>query len=334
MAKTPTDKTIVALYDRSDDADRAVEDLTRAGVPRDDISIVGANTGEAHRGQSTNTDVDADRSTGSGTVVGATLGGVGGAMVAMAALTIPGVGPVLAVGPIAAGLLGAGAGAVAGGLIGSLTGLGVPEADAHAYTQGVERGGTLLFINTTHTDADRVSAVLAQHPPADVRTRGDTDGGKDAVAGRGADWRTAGWAPFEQSAGPMEVLAPQEQAQHGGGDPSRGAHPVAHAGEGRGADWQTVGQAPFDESGPVTVDGKPVDAGERATSDPTAAKGGQSGSQTAGTQTAGSGRTPDDTDVGQPGTSPGTRGAATAFGGIEREKPRTQTPTKPEVKSS
>lgn len=302
--------TIVALYDRSDGARRAVEDLTRAGVPRDDISVVGANIGGGQRRQPPDAGIDADRNTGSGTVVGAALGGVGGAMIATAALTIPGLGPVIAVGPIAAGLLGAGAGAVAGGFVGALAGMGVPEADVHAYAQGVERGGTLLMVRTGHVDVDRIRAVLAQHPPIDVRTRGEAGGDagrdKDALAGRGADWRTSDWAPFDQSAGPMEVLAPQEEAEYGGGDPSLGAHRVAHAGEGRGADWQTVGQAPFDEStGPVTASGKPRDAGERS-----------------------------DTEVGQPGTSPGTRGAATAFGGIEREKARTKTATpEPQTKT-
>ncbi|HYH39823.1 MAG TPA: hypothetical protein VD860_16500 [Azospirillum sp.] len=273
-------KTIVALYDRAGDAKRAVDDLTGAGVPRDAISLVASHPAERDGGSgATDTDIDADRSAGTGTTVGATLGGVGGAMLAMAALAIPGVGAAVAVGPIAAGLLGAGAGAVAGGLIGSLTGLGVPEHEAHAYTEGVERGGTLLIVHTDRADPDLVTEVLARHPPADVRVPGGGEGhrGKDALAGRGADWRTAAWAPFDQSAGPMEVLRPD---QAGGGDPSRGAHPVAHAGERSGADWGTVGA--------------------------------QEGARSA-----------DDTEVGQPGTSPGTRGGATAFGGIEREKGKT-----------
>lgn len=322
-------RTIVALYDRAEDARRAVDDLTGAGVPRDSISLVASHPGRRDTaGDAGNTDIDADRDAGSGTVVGATLGGVGGAMVAMAALTIPGVGAAVAVGPIAAGLLGAGAGAMAGGLIGSLTRFGVPEHEVHAYAEGVERGGTLLLVHTEGVDADRITRVLARHPPADVRTRGDDSGnrGKDALAGRGADWRTAAWAPFDQSAGPMEVPAPQEQAGYGS-DPSRGAHPVAHAGEGRGADWQTVGQAPFDQgAGPVTDDkGRPQDAGERSAEDPAVERG--------------RGRKLDDTDVGQPGTSPGTRGGATAFGGIEREPARRgktettgKTETKPGVK--
>ncbi|HYG90818.1 MAG TPA: hypothetical protein VD978_31695 [Azospirillum sp.] len=318
-------RTIVALYDRADDAGRAVEDLLRAGVPRADISVVAAKAGGSRRDQAVDADIDADRGTSSGIMIGATLGGIGGAMVAMATLTIPGLGPVVAVGPIAAGLLGGGAGAVAGGLIGALTGLGVPEADVHTYAEGLERGGTLLLVHAGHADSDRISAVLAQNQPADVRTRGDADGGKEAVAGRGADWRTADWAPFEPGQGPMEVLRPQQQAEHGGGDPSRGAHPVAHAGEGRGADWQTTGQAPFDESaGPVTASGKPRDAGERSAADPAAAS------------TPGTSPVRDNADVGQAGTSPGTRGAATAFGGIEREKARTQpapAETKPGVKA-
>ncbi|WP_109122159.1 hypothetical protein [Azospirillum sp. TSO22-1] len=270
-------KTIVALYDRAGDAKRAVDDLTGAGVPRDAISLVASHPAE--RGGVADTDIDADRDVGTGTAIATTLGGVGGAMLAMAALAIPGVGAAVAVGPIAAGLIGAGAGAVAGGLIGSLTGLGVPEHEAHAYTEGVERGGTLLIVHTDRADPGRVTEVLARHPPADVRTPGGGEGhrGKDALVGRGADWRTAAWAPFDQSAGPMEVLRPGQAA---GGDPSRGAHPVAHADGRSGADWGTVGKQ-------------------------------------------GGARSVDDTQVGQCGTSPGTRGGATAFGGIERVPAKT-----------
>jgi len=309
-------RTIVALYDRSEDARLAVEELTKAGVPRADISMVAANTGGAASAGVPD----------AATAFGAVLGGVGGAVLGAAALLIPGVGRAVAIGPVAAGLIGAGAGALAGGLLGALTGAGVPDSVARAYARAVERGGTLLFVHANTVDADRISAALAKHPPVDVRTHGDKDGDKDALAGRGADWRTTDWAPFESGQGPMEVLRPQQEREHGGRDAARGAHgPVAHAGEGRGADWQTVGQEPFDaNAAPVTSHGKPQDAGERSPGDAAAKKGasGQASGGKAGTQ-QGSGHEADDTDFGQPGTSPGTRGAATAFGGIEREKAKT-----------
>lgn len=266
-------RTIVALYDRADDARRAYEDLLRADVPRDDISLVSTRSAQGD-----------ERYEDAGTVIGATLGGIGGAMVAMAALTIPGIGALIAAGPIAAGLVGAGAGAMAGGLIGSLTHLGVPEHEVHALAEQVERGGTLLLVHADGAE-DRVTEVLSRHPPVDVRTRGAADG-KDALAGRGADWRTAAWTPFDQSAGPMEVLRPQQAS---GGDPSQGAHRVAHQGDRSGADWQAAAREPGGEEGQGT----------------------------------------DAVDTGQPGTSPGTRGAATAFGGIER-KPEA---AKPAVKA-
>lgn len=66
---------------------------------------------------------------GAGT--GAALGGLGGFLVGLGALAIPGIGPVLAAGPIAAALAGVGLGAAAGGVIGALTELGIPEDDAH-----------------------------------------------------------------------------------------------------------------------------------------------------------------------------------------------------------
>ena len=69
--------------------------------------------------------------------IGAAIGGVGGLLLSAAgALTIPVIGPILAAGPIAAALTGAGIGAAAGGLIGALTESGVPEEDAEILCRG------------------------------------------------------------------------------------------------------------------------------------------------------------------------------------------------------
>src|SRR5687768_6739528 len=132
---TTTTHTIVGLYNRRSDAQNAVEDLVREGFSRDQISVVAPDSpaapsagGEPHIGPIDT--IGSDTNTGAG----AAVGGLAGFLVGVAALAIPGVGPVLAAGPIAAGILGAGLGAAAGGIAGALTHHGIPEHHAGRYS--------------------------------------------------------------------------------------------------------------------------------------------------------------------------------------------------------
>src|SRR5690242_15621113 len=128
------DKTIVALYDDFRDATRAVRELERGGFPHKDISLVANNAGQrwGERGESLRDDDDtyAAEGAGTGATIGAVAGGAAGLLASLGVLAIPGIGPVLAAGPLVATLTGAGLGAATGGLIGGLVGAGVPEHDA------------------------------------------------------------------------------------------------------------------------------------------------------------------------------------------------------------
>ena len=64
-----------------------------------------------------------------------------------AALAIPGIGPLLAAGPIVATLAGVGAGGAAGGIIGALVGMGIPEYEAKRYEGHVKNGGVLMSVH-------------------------------------------------------------------------------------------------------------------------------------------------------------------------------------------
>jgi hypothetical protein len=130
--------------------------------------------------------------TGIGAGVGAAVGGAGGLLIGLGALTVPGIGPVIAAGPLVAALAGAGVGAVAGGIIGALTSIGVPEEEASIYAEGVKRGGTLLTLRLNETDLDRAISILDLHDPVDVQTRSET-------------WRTARWQSFGENPAPVEV---------------------------------------------------------------------------------------------------------------------------------
>jgi len=86
---------------------------------------------------------------------GAVIGGTLGWLVGIGALAIPGLGPFIAAGPIMAALAGVGAGGVVGGLTGALIGLGIPEYEAKRYEGRIKSGGILLSVHSDNSDWTR-----------------------------------------------------------------------------------------------------------------------------------------------------------------------------------
>lgn len=173
-------QTITGLFDNHAEARRAVAALENAGIPSDNISIVG-------RDQHDDSDASEGAATGAG--LGAAVGGAGGLLAGLGILAIPGVGPVVAAGWLAATLAGAAAGAaaggVAGGLIGALTDDGVNEDDAHVYAEGVRRGGTLVTVRVEDDLAPTARAILSS---------GSVD-----IARRREIYTDDGWTGFDVS---------------------------------------------------------------------------------------------------------------------------------------
>ncbi len=215
-------RTVVALYDNFQDANAAVRELVDNGFTRDDISLMaGDQSGEygrylesdEYRNRDMNADVsDASSGAGVGASIGATLGGIGGLLVGLGALVIPGIGPVIAAGPLSAaiaGLAGAGAGALAGGitggLIGALVDVGVPEETAQYYNEGVRRGGTLLTIRTDDNMSSRAVSIMNRHNPVDINTRV-------------SQWRQEGWTGFQSETRSTDTMrdhhAHDDEMQH------------------------------------------------------------------------------------------------------------------------
>ncbi|MFI5266022.1 MAG: hypothetical protein ACHQ7M_01455 [Chloroflexota bacterium] len=151
--------TVAAVFENEEQAKEAFRRLQDAGVSGDDIGLVLRE----HRGEQERLEEfvhDADRWAGAG--VGAALGGAGGwiagATVAGAALAIPVVGPVLAIGALA-GIVSAAGGAL-GWLAGGLAAGGMEHSEAHYYQRAVEGGGVLMTIKAEDTNAERIRAVL------------------------------------------------------------------------------------------------------------------------------------------------------------------------------
>jgi len=155
-------QTVTGLYDNYDDARTVVSELEDEGISSSDISIVG------RKGETNETYAAEGAATGAG--VGAVVGGAGGLLAGLGMLAIPGVGPVVAAGWLAATVAGAAAGAVAGGaaggIIGSLTSAGVDEDDAHVYAEGVRRGSTLVSVRVDDDQADLLDLSSAIIPPS------------------------------------------------------------------------------------------------------------------------------------------------------------------------
>ncbi|WP_010160710.1 MULTISPECIES: general stress protein [unclassified Sphingomonas] len=166
-------QTITGLFDQYDDARRAVQDLEAAGIAHRDISIVG------HDKHGTVADRDtaeaASEDAGIGAGLGAAVGGVGGLLAGLGLLAIPGVGPVVAAGWLAATAVGAAGGAAigaaAGGLVGALTHAGVPERDANVYAEGVRRGGTLVIAKVDEAHVQIARNILGDERSVDVVDR-------------------------------------------------------------------------------------------------------------------------------------------------------------------
>jgi uncharacterized membrane protein len=198
--------TITALYDYREDAQRALRELVDMGIAREDVSLVALDAaGEYSRYHGRDLPVESD--TAEGAATGAVIGGLGGLVVGLAALAIPGIGPVLAAGPIASALIAggvsAGVGAVAGGLVGALVDLGLSEEEAGYYAEGVRRGGTLLTVTTTENMTNRVMDVMDRHNAVDIEER--------ATA-----WRETGWAGYDPNARPYDVdEIERERARYG-----------------------------------------------------------------------------------------------------------------------
>lgn len=163
-------KTATGLFDDYSDARAAVSALEARGIPSDDISIISNNVDERRSG-----DTNAAEGAGAGAGIGAAVGGVGGLLTGLGVMAIPGVGPVVAAGWLAATAAGAAAGAVAGGaaggLIGAMTASGVPEEHAHVYAEGVRRGGTLVTARVEENLYPEAEAILRRSNWVDPTAR-------------------------------------------------------------------------------------------------------------------------------------------------------------------
>ena len=154
-----------AVFDTESEAQNAVRDLRAAGVPDSAVSLI-AQDGD--RMMTTNGNGEAMNDGGGNMLRGLVGGGALGAGLAVAALAIPGVGPLVAAGAIAASatpaamVAGAAIGAVAGGFNESLHERGVSSDDTSYYNDRMSSGGTLVAVDDSWngSNADQLVQIL------------------------------------------------------------------------------------------------------------------------------------------------------------------------------
>jgi len=174
-------KTVVGVFGSKERAERAIDELKNFGIRRDEISVVTrdeAREHERHRGEGGQTQtrsggagsddlVDINyggQDVGSGVTWGGGLGGLAGILAGAGALAVPGIGPVLAAGPLAAVL----SGAVTGGIAGGLLDYGVPEERGQEYERRIREGDVLAVVRTGDDRADRVADIMRRNGGEDV----------------------------------------------------------------------------------------------------------------------------------------------------------------------
>ena len=92
-------------------------------------------------------------------------------MVGIGALAIPGVGPLIAAGPILAALSGAAIGGTVGGPTGALVGLGIPEYEAQQYEGKLREGNIFLCVHAQDsTEAAKARKILTEEKAESIST--------------------------------------------------------------------------------------------------------------------------------------------------------------------
>ncbi|AWB44424.1 low temperature-induced protein [Paenibacillus sp. CAA11] len=139
-------KKIVGVFETEKEASAAIGALEQQGFLAEEISIVARDRRDREAIEN-ETGTKAPEGIAAGAATGGVLGGVAGLLAGLGLLAIPGIGPILAAGPIAATLTGAAVGAGAGGLVGGLIGLGIPEEEAKEYESYVNEGKILVLVD-------------------------------------------------------------------------------------------------------------------------------------------------------------------------------------------
>jgi len=172
-------KAIAGFFRTQTEGQAAAEALYRAGFSRDQVSFLSGDT----RGHETPAVGPVLKHEGSDSEAASDvfIGGAVGLAAGVLAMAIPGLGPILAVGPITAAIGGLTAGVAVGGVIGLLKDLGISDEEAEFYAEGVRRGGALVTVHGVDEDREATARKTLDESGA-IETEEVAD-----------EWRRTGW---------------------------------------------------------------------------------------------------------------------------------------------
>ncbi len=175
---------VFGIFKTANQAENSVDRLLAAGFSNDDISVLLPDL-KSSKDFAHEKNTKAPEGTTAGVATGGVIGGTLGLLAGIGALAIPGVGPLIAAGPIMGALAGLGVGGAVGGLIGALVGMGIPEYEAKRYEGRIKEGGVLLSVHCdTSGEVTRAEEILKQTGAEDISSAGEASA--DVPTGRAA----------------------------------------------------------------------------------------------------------------------------------------------------
>jgi hypothetical protein len=197
---------VFGIYATPGTAEAAVDHLLAKGFTNSAISVLLPDD-ESTRAFAHEKNTKAPEGTTTGATAGGVIGGTLGLLAGIGTLAIPGVGPLIAAGPIMATLAGVGVGGTVGGLIGALVGMGIPEYEAKRYEGAVKGGGTLLSVHCdTSEQIDAAKTALKETGAKDISSSSEA-GSSNTTGGRATFGDISEGAPLSTHALDRERIA-------------------------------------------------------------------------------------------------------------------------------
>jgi hypothetical protein len=170
---TGKNTAVFGIYRDRTHVEEGVDALLDNGFRSEDISVLlPENQGTKDFAAEKHT--KAPEGTTTGVVTGGVVGGTLGLLAGIGVLAIPGLGPLLAAGPLVAALAGIGTGSVVGGVIGALVGLGIPEYEAKRYEGMIREGKVLMSVHCDNADwVTRAKGILEQTGAQHIASTGE-----------------------------------------------------------------------------------------------------------------------------------------------------------------
>ncbi|MEA5576479.1 histidine kinase [Anabaena sp. UHCC 0451] len=162
-APLQTSKRAIGVFSHRRDAEAALRELQNAGFSMNQVSLIAKDINNSGP-RNLETGNKADEGLKAGAATGGAIGGLGGLLVGLGTLAIPGVGPVMAGGAVATALAttltGGAVGAAVGGIGGGLVGLGIPEEEARVYSDRFQKGHYLVIVDGTQAQIHHAETIL------------------------------------------------------------------------------------------------------------------------------------------------------------------------------